>query len=121
MVKQTSEQREVEEFIRITAAQAQAWQRQITENEPLENWVKAGNWDFLRKQVLDKLEMEAFNTIKNPAFDPTDFGQVAQFKALCQTIDLIKARIDQRLATMSDARMQLQKLEIESTQNKEGD
>lgn len=115
MKRLTVEQQEVETFIRATAQQAQTWQHQITENEELELWMQKGNWDFLKRKVLDEMEMDAFRTIKNPAFDPTDFSQVSQFRALCQTIDLIRTRIDQRLATVTDARAQLLKLETDTT------
>lgn len=118
MAKLTTEQQEVEAFIRATAQQAQEWQRAITEDEDLEVWMQTGNWDFLKTKVLDQLEMDAFRTIKNPNFDVTDVNQVAQYKALCQTIDLIKKRIDQRLAMVQDARAKLR--ELETTTLKEG-
>ena len=118
MAKLTAEQQEVENFIRATAQQAQEWQRAITEDEDLEVWMQTGNWDFLKRKVLDKIEQDAFASIKNPAFDPSNLSQVAQLKALCQTIDLIKARIDQRLAMVQDARTKLRELEI--TTPKEG-
>ena len=117
MPKLTSEQQEVEAFIRATAQQAQAWQAAITADEDLEKWVSDGNWTYFRANVLDIIERRAFQTIKNPAFDPANLSQVAQFKALCQTIDLIEAEINQRVATVHDARAQLQKLEIDATLN----
>ena len=117
MAKLTAEQQEVEAFIRATAQQAQDWQRTITADEDLETWCNAGNWTYFRAKVLDLIERRAFQTIKNPAFDPANLSQVAQFKALCQTIDLIEAEINQRLATVRDARTQLKKLEIDSTLN----
>ena len=117
MAKLTAEQQEVEAFIRATAQQAQAWQKAITADEDLERWMNDGNWTYLRSKVLDVIERRAFQTIKNPAFDPANLSQVAQFKALCQTIDLIEAEINQRLATVRDARTQLKKLEIDSTLN----
>ena len=117
MAKLTAEQQEVEAFIRATAQQAQAWQKAITADEDLERWMNDGNWTYLRSKVLDIIERRAFQTIKNPAFDPANLSQVAQFKALCQTIDLIEAEINQRLATVRDARTQLKKLEIDSTLN----
>ena len=115
--KLTAEQQEVETFIRVTAQQAQAWQKAITADEDLEKWVSDGNWTYFRSKVLDVIERRAFQTIKNPAFDPANLSQVAQFKALCQTIDLIEAEINQRLATVADARAQLKKLEIDATLN----
>lgn len=115
----TAEQKEVESFQRAMAQQAQAWQAQITADEDLEKWYADGHWTYLRAKVLDEVEREAFNTIKNPAFDPTDFSQVAQFKALCQTIDLIERKINQRLAMVADARAKLRDLEMSTP--KEGD
>lgn len=117
MTKLTAEQQEVDAFIRATAQQAQAWQSAITADEDLERWCDAGHWTYLRAKVLDQIEREAFNTVKNPAFDPANMSQVAQFKALCQTIDLIEGKINQRLALVKDARTQLKKLEIDSTLN----
>ena len=117
MAKLTAEQQEVESFIRATAQQAQGWQKAITADEDLERWVNEGHWSYLRAKVLDVIERRAFQTVKNPAFDPANVSQVAQFKALCQTIDLIEAEINQRLATVQDARTQLKKLEIDATLN----
>ena len=117
MPKLTAEQQEVESFIRATAQQAQAWQAAITADEDLEKWVSDGNWTYLRAKVLDIIERRAFQTIKNPAFDPSNLAQVAQFQAHCRAIDLIEAEINQRLATVRDARTQLKKLEIDSTLN----
>ena len=117
MPKLTAEQQEVETFIRATAQQAQSWQAAITADEDLEKWCGDGHWTYLRSKVLDVIERRAFQTIKNPAFDPSNLSQVAQFKALCQTIDLIEAEINQRLATVQDARAQLQKLDIDATLN----
>ena len=97
MAKLTAEQQEVEAFIRATAQQAQGWQKAITADEDLERWVNEGHWSYLRAKVLDVIER--------------------RFKALCQTIDLIEAEINQRLATVSDARAQLKKLEIDATLN----
>lgn len=111
MPRKTTEEKDVENFIRLQAEQAQQWQRDITAHEGLEKWVSEGNWTFLRTGILNEIEREAFNTIKNPAFDPTDFAQVAQFKALCQTIDLIETKINQRLAIVKDARTKLRDLE----------
>lgn len=111
MPRMTAEQQEVENFIRATAQQAQEWQRTITADETLEKWVNDGHWSFLRTQVLDNLELAAFRTVKNPAFDPTNFSQVAQFKALCQTIDLIETEIKRRVAMVQDARTKLRELE----------
>lgn len=116
-MKLTTEQQEVEAIIRHTAQQAQEWQRVITQDEDLERWYKEGHWTYLRAKVLDVIERRAFLTIKNPAFDVTNVNQIAQFKALCQTIDLIETEIKQRLATVQDARDQLKKLEIDSTLN----
>ena len=112
MPKMTAEQQEVENFIRATAQQAQEWQRAITNDEDLEKWVADGNWTYLRAKVLDGIELAAFRTVKNPAFDPTNFSQVAQFKALCQTIDLIEQSINQRVAMVQDARAKLRDLEM---------
>ena len=117
MAKMTAEQQEVEAFIRATAQQAQAWQAAITADEDLEKWVSEGHWTYLRAKVLDGIERKYMKGIKDPAFDPSNFSHVAQFKALCQTIDLIEAEINQRLATVEDARAQLQKLEIDATLN----
>ena len=117
MAKLTAEQQEVEAFIRATAQQAQAWQKAITADEDLERWMNDGNWTYLRAKVLDIIERRAFQTIKNPAFDPSNLAQVAQFQAHCRAIDLIEAEINQRLATVQDARAQLQKLEIDATLN----
>lgn len=111
MPRMTQEQREVEEFIRASAQQAQAWQAQITADEDLEKWCAEGHWAYLRAKVLDQIEREAFATIKNPAFDVTNVNQIAQFKALCQTIDLIEAKINQRVAMVADARAKLRDLE----------
>lgn len=115
MPKMTAEQQEVENFIRATAQQAQGWQKAITADEDLERWVNEGNWTYFRAKVLDVIEMAAFRTIKNPNFNVADVNQVAQFKALCQTIDLIESEINRRLATVQDARDQLKKLEIDAT------
>lgn len=110
-MRQTPEQREVEDFIRASAQQAQKWQAQITADEDLEKWCADGHWTYLRAKVLDQIEREAFASIKNPAFDPTNFSQVSQLKALCQTIDLIEVKINQRLAMVADARAKLRDLE----------
>ena len=119
MPRLTSEQQEVEQFIRATAQQAQEWQRTITQDEDLEKWVGDGHWTYLRAKVLDALELAAFRTVKNPAFDPTNFAQVAQFKALCQTIDLIEREINQRVTMVQNARTKLRDLEMSTP--KEGD
>ena len=119
MPKLTPEQQEVETLIWMSAKQAQEWQAQITADEDLERWCADGHWTYLRAKVLDGIEREAFNTIKNPAFDPSNLSQVAQFKALCQTIDLIEAKINQRLAIVADARTKLRDLEMSTP--KEGD
>jgi hypothetical protein len=111
MPKKTFEDQDIEAIIRGTAKQAQDWQTTITLDEDLERWVADGNWTYLRAKILDQIELEAFSTIKNPNFDPTNFSQVAQLKALCQTIDLIEAKINQRLAMVADARAKLRDLE----------
>ena len=121
MAKLTIEQQEIESSIRAAAQQAQEWQHQITADEDLELWIKAGHWKFLKDKILNDLEMAAFRTIKNPAFDPTDFSQVAQFKALCQTIDLIESKINQRLAIVADARTKLRELEMSTQQGDKGE
>ena len=119
MATRTPEEQEIDTLIRGQAIQAQQWQAQITRDEDLELWMASGNWDFLKQKVLDEIEREAFATIKNPAFNPSDVAQVAQLKALCQTIDLIKGKIDQRLAMVTDARSKLRELELSTP--KEGD
>jgi hypothetical protein len=119
MARKTQEDIEIESLIRGQAIQAQQWQAQITKDEDLEMWMASGNWDFLKQKVLDEIEREAFATIKNPDFNPSDVAQVAQLKALCQTIDLIKGKIDQRLAMVTDARTKLRELEISTP--KEGE
>lgn len=118
---QTSEQKEVETFIRAAAQQAQAWQSAITADEDLEKWCADGHWTYLRAKVLDQIEREAFNTVKNPAFDPANMSQVAQFKALCQTIDLIEGKINQRVHAVQDAREKLRDLEASTPRDEEGE
>jgi hypothetical protein len=120
MPKLTAEQKEVESFIRAASQQAQDWQKAITQDEDLEKWVADGHWTYLRSKVLDGLELAAFRTVKNPAFDPTNFSQVAQFKALCQTIDLIEQSINQRVAMVQDARTKLRELEMSTPKDENG-
>ena len=107
----TQEERDTENFIRLQAEQARNWQQVITANEDLEKWVADGHWDFLERRIFADVEREAFQTIKNPAFDPANLSQVAQLKALCQVIDLLRAKIFGRVQAVKDARAQLQNLE----------
>jgi hypothetical protein len=107
----STEDRELEGLLLQRAQQAQGWQQIITNDQDLEKWVSDGHWDYLRRKILDEIEREAFRTIKNPAFDPSDYSQVAQFKALCQTIDLIEARIKGRINAVAQARTLLNDLE----------
>lgn len=118
MAKKTYEERENENFIRMQAEQARGWQQAITADEDLEKWVSDGHWDFMERRVFADVEREAFQTIKNPAFDPANLSQVAQLKALCQVIDLLRAKIFSRVQNVKDARTKLQDLQ-NSTQEGE--
>ena len=121
MPKLTSEQQEVENFIRMAAVQAQAWQAAITKDEDLEKWFADGHWTYLRAKVMDEIEREAFNTLKNPSFDPTNVAQVSQLQAFCRTIDLIEGKIKQRVAMVQDARDKLRDLEASTPRDEEGE
>ena len=117
-MKKTSEEKDMENFVRLQAEQARGWQKAITEDEDLEKWVADGNLGFLERRVFDRVEQSAFQTIKNPAFDPSNLSQVAQLKALCQVVDMLKNQILSRVQAVRDARAKLQEQEM-STQ--EGD
>lgn len=111
MPKKTQEERDTETFIRMQAEQARSWQQAITADEDLEKWVSDGHWEFLERRVFADMEKEAFQTIKNPAFDPANLSQVAQLKALCQVMDLLRGKVFGRVQAVKDARIQLQNLE----------
>jgi hypothetical protein len=114
----TYEDKENEKFIRLQAEQARSWQQAITVDEDLEKWVSDGHWDFLERRVFADVEREAFQTIKNPAFDPANLSQVAQLKALCQVMDLLRIKVSSRVQSVKDARTKLQ--DLENTTLKEG-
>lgn len=116
MANKTQEERDTETFIRMQAEQARGWQQSITNDEDLEKWVSNGHWEFLERRVLADVEREAFQTIKNPSFDPANLSQVAQLKALCQVVDLLRAKIFSRVQAVKDSRVKLQDLEINTTQ-----
>lgn len=116
MAKKTQEDRDTEAFIRLQAEQARSWQQAITADEDLEKWVSDGHWDFLERRVFADVEKEAFQTIKNPAFDPANLSQVAQLKAICQVIDVLRSKLFGRVQAVKDARVKLQDLEMNTTQ-----
>lgn len=118
-MKKTQEERDSETFIRMQAEQARSWQQSITNDEDLEKWVSDGHWEFLERRVLSDVEREAFQTIKNPAFDPANLSQVAQLKALCQVVDLLRGKIFGRVQAVKDSRTKLQ--DLENSTLKEGE
>ena len=120
-MKKSHEEIEAEQFIRMQAEQARGWQQTITADEDLERWVNEGNLSFLQRRVFDDIEREAFQTIKNPSFDPSNLSQVAQLKALCQVIDLLNAKIMNRIQRVQDARSKLHDLEHSTQTQKEGE
>jgi len=107
----TFEDRETEKFIRMQAEHTHKLQSDIQADGDLEQWVLAGNWDFLERRVFADFDKEALATIKNPAFDPANLSQVAQLKALCQVMDLIRVRVTSRVQAVKDARTKLVDLE----------
>lgn len=109
--RKSIEDREMEEIIRRQAEYAQSLQRDITAGQDLEKWVADGHFEFLESRVLRTIEQQAFQTIKAPEFDPSNLSQVAQLKALCQTLDLIRANIVAQIATVKDARTKLRDIE----------
>lgn len=117
------EDQEAEKFIRVQAEYAAGLQKTIQSESDLEQWVIAGNWDFLERRVFADLEKEAFQTLKNPAFDPANLSQVAQLKALCQIMDLIRNKVNARVQSVKDARDKFAELErdLKSTLPEEGE
>lgn len=111
MAQKSFEDREYEELIRKQAEYTQQLQRTITGDADVEKWVSDGHWSFLERRIFAELEREAFQTIKNPAFDPANLSQVAQLKALCQVFDVIRARIEAKVQGVADARNKLNDLE----------
>lgn len=109
----------MEQLIRLQADNAQKLQRLITSDEDVEKWVSDGHWDFLERRVLADVEKEAFQTIKNPAFDPANLSQVAQLKALCQVIDILRNKIMSRVNAIKDARALLN--DLQNSTLKEGE
>lgn len=116
----TFEEREIEDSIRKRAQYAQQLQQTITNGQEMERWVAEGHLKFIEDRVFKAMEQKAFHTIKAPEFDPANVSHVAQLKALCQSLDLIRDEINGQVSAVVDARAKFNDLE-NSTPVKEGE
>jgi hypothetical protein len=105
------EERELEQMIRAQAERARKLQQTITEGQDMEKWVSDGNLEYLERRIFSAIERKAFQTLKAPDFDPASVSHVAQLKALCQSLDLIRGEIMRIVSDVQQARALLQNLE----------
>lgn len=75
--------------------------------EKMNEFYKGGWYDTLNREILEDIEREAFHTLKNPEFDPSNLNMVYQLRALCQTVDKIRERIEQKISDGVAARIKI--------------
>ena len=96
-----------------------AWIKESERGDKLNDFYKNGHYETINREVLEPLELAAFQTIKNPEFDPSNINQVYQLRALCQIIDQIRGKIEQIISDGRAAKIKIS--EYNSTQPKEGE
>lgn len=119
MVKEepTSEGIQVAEYKALRDKAFSEWIKESELGDKLKEFYTSGQYDILNREVLEPLEREAFNTIKNPEFDPSNQSQVYQLRALCQSIDLIRQRIQNTISNGVAAKIKISEY---NTTQKEG-
>lgn len=98
----------LDEMQKIGSVQGDIWKKQAIDGETLE--AIEGPIQILNDLILNEVEQEAFNTLKNPVLDMTDLNQLYQLRALVQTVDLIRKKINQKVQQGKNARTSLKQL-----------
>lgn len=119
MLKQeiTAEGQQLADIAALRDRQFSDWLKVSEAGDRLNEFYKTGSYDILNREVFEPIEREAFNTLKNPDFDPSNANMVYQLRALCQAIDKIRERIEQ---TISDGVAAKLKISEYNTTQKEG-
>ena len=94
-------------------SQEQKWREEAFLGGEIENIVASEAWKKFEVLVLDEAEKEIFNTLRNPSFDITDTNQLYQYRALLQTIPLLRKKMQRKIEAGKIARRSLSEMSTE--------
>jgi hypothetical protein len=111
------EKNEVDEIIRIQAAEAVRLQKVIQESIPFQIFADS-QLPWLKENVFEPMTKEIILMVKGLDFVPNSIAQVAHIKGQLENMDRIENRILGRVQEARDARAKLD--EIENSTPQEG-
>jgi uncharacterized protein YerC len=107
------------DLVKLADEQERQWREDAFLGEAFETMKSSDFWLKLEAHIFTVIEKEALSTLKNPGLNLSDANQFYQVRALAQSVDLIRSRVDRIISYGKAARENL--LQSVSTLEEQGE